>query len=359
MQFYPRKRAATEVARFRSWPEIDGPPQLVAFPGYKAGMMHLIVVEDKPGSPLFGREVYTPVTIIETPPIMLLGVRAYTKNMYGLQHMATAINLSPRFEVEQSKLPDNISKSDYEKMIASLRVYREKPGLFMKDLSRRLTVPKSLRRASPDSVLERLESEVDQISDLRAIVCTLPRLATGVPKKAPEILEIPVKGGSMADRVSYVRERLGQPVFVQEVFTAGQFIDVTAVTKGKGFQGVIKRFGVKRLPHKAGKRRREVGSLGSRHPAKVSWTVPRPGQLGYFKRTEYNKRILEIGVDGGRITPREGFHKYGVIRSQYVVVKGSTPGPVKRFTLMRHPIRIPMLPYEPAYKIVWTPLTGG
>jgi len=359
LQFYPRKRASTEIARFRSWPEVDGPPRLIAFPGYKVGMMHFMVVEDRPGSPLFGREVFTPVTIIETPPVMLLGVRAYTKTVYGLQHMATAMNLNPRFEIEKEKLPDSIDDETYKRLLSSLKTYRDKPDLFMRDLSRRITVPKELRRALPEKVFDKLESEADQIAELRAIVCTLPRLVTGVPKKAPEILEIPVKGGSMSDRVKYMRQRLGYPLFVQEVFTKGQFVDVTAVTRGKGFQGVIKRFGVKRLPHKAGKRRREVGSLGSRHPAKVCWTVPRPGQLGYFKRTEYNKRILEIGLNGEDITPKGGFHKYGIIRTQYVVIKGSTPGPVKRFTLMRYPIRISPLPYEARYRITWTPLVGG
>lgn len=81
-------------------------------------------------------------------------------------------------------------------------------------------------------------------------------------------------------------------------------MDVLAITKGKGFQGPVKRWGVKILPRKSRKTKRGVAVIGPWHPTRVLYTVPRAGQMGYFQRTEYNKRILKIGADGKEITPR-------------------------------------------------------
>jgi len=74
----------------------------------------------------------------------------------------------------------------------------------------------------------------------------------------------------------------------------------------------------------------------------LSWvrsTVPQAGQMGFHKRTEYNKRILKIGENGEEITPEGGFPHYGFVRNEYVVVHGSLPGSVKRIIRMRHAIR--------------------
>ena len=115
-------------------------------------------------------------------------------------------------------------------------------------------------------------------------------------------------------------------------------MDAIAVTKGKGFQGAVKRWGVKLLHHKNRKHRRMIGTLGPW----LSWvrpTVPQAGQMGFHKRTEYNKRILKIGENGEEITPQGGFPHYGIVRNEYVIVHGSLPGSVKRIIRMRHAIR--------------------
>lgn len=72
-----------------------------------------------------------------------------------------------------------------------------------------------------------------------------------------------------------------------------------------------------------------------------------PGQMGYHQRTEYNKRILKIGNNGDEITPKGGFLHYGVIRNNYVVLKGSVQGPAKRLIVLRRAIR----PQEPLIKV--------
>ena len=68
------------------------------------------------------------------------------------------------------------------------------------------------------------------------------------------------------------------------------------------------------------------------------------GQLGFFKRTEYNKRILKIGEDGKEIVPKSGFVNYGIIKGDYVVLEGSGPGPRKRLIVLKSAIRPPKIP---------------
>lgn len=112
---------------------------------------------------------------------------------------------------------------------------------------------------------------------------------------------------------------------------------MSAVSKGKGFSGVVKRFGVK-MQSRKGKKERIVGSIGPWHPATVMFTVARAGQLGYQKRTEFNKKLLKVGSDK-EINPKGGLKNYGIIRNDWLIVEGSVPGPAKRCIAMRKGIR--------------------
>jgi large subunit ribosomal protein L3 len=73
----------------------------------------------------------------------------------------------------------------------------------------------------------------------------------------------------------------------------------------------------------------------------MMWTVPTSGQMGYHQRTEYNKRVLKIGSDGEEVNPRGGFLHYGIVKNDFILLKGSTPGPQKRLTILRPSIRPP------------------
>jgi len=120
-------------------------------------------------------------------------------------------------------------------------------------------------------------------------------------------------------------------------------VDTIAVTKGKGFQGPVKRFGV-RIQYGKAKRSskaRVVGSIGPWSPSRTMWTVPMAGQMGYHKRTEYNKKILKIGeaTEVDEINPEGGFVKYGLVKNNYVLLKGSVPGPSKRLVMLRKAVR--------------------
>lgn len=305
LQFYPRKRAATQKAVFRSYPELSvDKPTLVAFPGYKVGMVHVLMKEDRPGKLNLGQQITLASTVIETPPIEVVGFRAYGQEQYGLKPLATGVR---------------IERNDV--------------------ISRSLTVGDGVENM--EDAIRKLEERRNLVHEIRVLAYTRPDLA-GIPKKKPEFLEIPIKGGGSDERIGFAVSLVGSQVKVSDVFKTGQLVDVTAVTKGHGWQGVVRRFGIELLRHKAGKGRWRIGSLGSRHPPYVTWRVPRAGQTGYHKRTEYNKRILMIGdlTDGGiDLTPKGGFRNYGVLKSQYLLVSGSVPGPVKRFVFLRHPIR--------------------
>jgi len=317
LAYLPRGRAARPIGRIRFWPEVKEGPVLLGFAGYKAGMTHAIVVEDKPRSPNYGREVAYPVTIIDAPPMIICAVRAYARDEYGLKTLTEAWTES---------LP--------------------------KDFERLKGVPK---KAETEKNLKKIEENLDKIVEFRVVAATQPRLA-GVPKKKPDLMEIKVGGGSIGEQFEYVKKILGKEVRVDEVFKEGQFIDAIAVSKGKGWQGVVKRWGVKILSHKSNKTKRGVAALGPWKPPRVLYTVPRPGQMGYHQRTEFNKRILKIGKDGEEVTPKGGFLRYGPVRSMYLMLKGSVPGPAKRLIRFRYPARPPKEAVEAPPEITYVSL---
>ena len=152
-------------------------------------------------------------------------------------------------------------------------------------------------------------------------------------------------------KYEYLKSILGKEIKISDVFQNGQFIDVSGITRGKGIEGPITRFGVKRKQHKSRKSVRALGTLGPISPAVVMYSVPRQGQRGFHQRTEYNKRILLVSSDGSSqttllaskpaINPQGGFKHFGLVTTDYIVVRGSIPGVPKRLVKMRQPIRNP------------------
>jgi len=302
LAYLPRGRAAREVGRVRFWPSVEEGPTLLGFMGYKAGMTHVFLVEDKPDSPDLGKETVHPATVLDTPPILVCAIRAYTKNQYGLQTFTEAWMKNPP-----------------------------------KDLNRVLTLPENF---DPNQGLKKMEENLGKIAEFRLLAAAQPRLSE-VPKKKMDMMEIKIDGSSLEDQFEHAKKLLGKTVSVTDVFKEGQFTDVISTTKGKGFQGPVKRWGIKILPHKSRKTKRGVAALGPWSPPRVLYTVPRAGQMGYHQRTEYNKRILKIGTDGSEVSPRGGFLRYGPVRGTYVLLDGSLPGPAKRMIRLRYPVRPP------------------
>jgi len=298
----PRGRAAREVGRIRFWPEVEEGPTVLGFMGYKAGMTHVFLVEDRPGSPDFGKEIIHPATVVDVPPVLVCAIRAYARNEYGLQTFTEAWMKDP-----------------------------------LKDLDRALTLPEN---SDPSQGLKKMEENLNKIAEFRLLTATQPRLV-GVPKKKPDVMEIKIDGGSISEQLEYAKGLLGKTISVAEVFKEGQMVDAISVTKGKGFQGPVKRWGVRILSHKGRKTKRGVATLGPWKPPRVLYSVPRAGQMGYFQRTEHNKRILKIGTDGSEVSPKGGFVRYGPVRGTYILLDGSLPGPAKRLIRLRYPARPP------------------
>ena len=302
LAYLPRGRAKRTVGRIRFWPKVEEGPTILGFMGYKAGMTHIMMVEDKPGSLHAGKETAHPATVLDVPPIIVCAIRAYIKDPYGLKTFTEAWMKSPP-----------------------------------KDFDRALVLPEEF---DTETNMKKLEENAEKIAEIRLLVATQPRLAA-VPKKKPDITEFKVDGGSITEQIEYAKSILGKTVSITDVFKEGGFMDVVAITKGKGFQGPVKRWGVKLLPRKSRKTKRGVAAIGPWRPARVLYTVPRAGQMGYHQRTEYNKRILKMGIDGKEVTPKGGFVRYGEVKGTYVIVDGSLPGPAKRLIRLRYPARPP------------------
>jgi large subunit ribosomal protein L3 len=161
-------------------------------------------------------------------------------------------------------------------------------------------------------------------------------------RKKPFVFEVAVTGKEVKSKLEYLKNVLGKEVRISDTFQVGQFVDVSAITRGKGIEGPITRFGVKRKQHKSRKSVRAVGTLGPISPAVVMYTVPRQGQRGFHQRTEYNKRILLMSNSKNTtdsVNPKGGFKHYGMISGDYVILKGSVPGVPKRLIKFRQPIR--------------------
>ncbi len=310
LSYSPRKRAKHIVARIRFWPKIEAETStLLGFMGYKAGMTHVFSVDDRKRSPNYGKEVIRSATIIETPPILICAIRAYTKNPYGLQTFTEAWMKTPP-----------------------------------KELRRILTTPENY---NTEDSLKKIDENLEKVTKIRVIAVTQPKQAS-VPKKKPDVTEIEIGGGTIQQQLEYAKALLGKPLTPADIFKEGQYIDAIAVTTGKGFQGPVKRWGVRILARKARKTKRGIATLGPWKPTHVMHTVPRAGQMGFHQRTERNKRIIKIGTDGKEVTPKAGFIRYGVVQGPYIMLDGSIPGPEKRPIKLRYSTRPPKhIPEQP------------
>jgi large subunit ribosomal protein L3 len=282
--FYPRKRARRIYPRIRNWIKIKEVKPL-GFAGYKAGMSHVIMTDNNPNSPTKGQQVSKPITILDCPPISVFGFRCYTGNKTS-------------FDVFSEKLDKN--------------------------LSRKMKMSKKSK-----TLEEQLKKLPKNVSKINLLCNTNPTF-----KKKPEVFEIALGGGT-EEQLKYVKEVLGKEIKVSDIFKEGDLIDTVSVTKGKGFQGPVKRFGVSMHGRKAQQMQRHVGSLGQNEPGKVRWTVPQAGQLGMQTRTELNKTILKVS-DGFEM--KGGFLSYGNV-SDCVLLEGSIPGSKKRLIRLRFALR--------------------
>ncbi|MEE9458778.1 MAG: 50S ribosomal protein L3 [Candidatus Bathyarchaeia archaeon] len=313
--YLPKARSSSWTGRIRYWPEVTGDPRLLAFLGYKAGMTHFITIDQLEGSLTFGKEISVPVTILETPPLIICGIKIYEKKNRNLRSIG---------EAWTANVP--------------------------KEFGRLITIQKDV---DEQESLKKIETQLDKVSEVRVIAGTQPRL-TSTGQKKPKLFEIKIGGGNSKDQFEHAKNLLGKELKSSQVLKEGNAVDVIAITKGKGIQGPVKRWGVKRLLHKSRKTVRGVGSIGGWTPNFVMYSVPRAGQMGFFQRTEFNKQIVKIGEDPKEVSPSSGFLNYGNVKSQYVMIKGSIPGASRRLVIMRAPARVKRI--EPPPKIEYLSL---
>ncbi len=288
MAHRPRKRSGSQNALVY-WQEATD-KRVLGFAGYKVGMTHVAYV-DNSESPTKGQEVVSAATIIEVPPMTVYGMRCYSSG---------------------NSLGDTLS-SDEKVLKAAGFAKKTEPGKFD-------------------------ESKVDNV---RLLVFASPDKTSGMSKKHIERMELGCGGKDVKEKLEYCKSILGKELRISEVFKNGEFVDVVSISKGKGWQGAVKRFGVAIQRRKATGKRRHVGTLGQWHPAYVLYTVPMAGQTGYHKRTEMNKMILKIGNKPEEVNPTSGFPSYGFVKNDFVVVKGSVAGPVRRLVKLRLAVRAP------------------
>jgi large subunit ribosomal protein L3 len=289
-------------ARIRAWPKLNSEePKILAHCGFKAGCVQIVSIDDREKVPNAGKQLVSLGTVLVTPPVLILGVRGYSKDHNG-KHA--------EFDVYAEDMPKNFAKE------ISLKNKQE-------------------------NALENAEKGLKHIKEIFAIVAVSPR-AAGLDQKKPYIFEAFVSGGDVQKQFTHVKELLGKEIKIDQIFETGATVDVAAITKGHGWQGVLRRWNVKKKQHKSRKTVREVGSLGPISPQSVMYTVPRAGQTGFHQRVEYDKRIMIMGNSNDekiKINPDGGYKHFGLVKGDFIILKGSVPGTYRRLIKLRSQIR--------------------
>ncbi len=294
LAFWPRKRAE-RILSSANWPYIENKTQkegLLGFICYKTGMLSILAQDLTPTSMTLNEQIVLPVTVVECPPMKVFAIQFHRKG-----------------RVITEVLADNLDK----------------------ELRKRIKLPKE-KKALEDINL----SEIDDVR----VIC----YSKAPYKKTPEICEIGIKAESAEKKLEIAKSLLGKEINVADVFKELEVVDIKAVTKGKGFQGPVKRFGIGLKSHKSEKGRRRPGSLGPWTPKRVSFKAPMAGQVGFFTRTQYNNQILIAGKkeDAEKFNNQiKHFDGYGILRNAFLVIKGSLQGAKKRPLLLTAAQRAP------------------
>jgi len=327
--FLPRKRCKHHRGRVRKFPKDDAskPCHLTAFMGYKAGMTHIQRTVDKVGSKLHKKEVVEAVSIVETPPMIVVGVVGYVATPSGLRTLTTVWGQHLSYEVKR-------------------RFYKN----WFKSKKKAFT--KYTNKYKVDRVEEEINSQYERIKKYCSVVRVIAHTQIGLVnlrQKKAHVMEIQINGGAnVGEKVDFAKSLMEKPVTIDQVFNQDEMLDVLGVTKGHGFEGVTTRWGTTRLPRKTHKGLRKVACIGAWHPARVPYSVARAGQNGYHHRTEMNKKVYRIGKKGDDsscstevdltkkgITPMGGFPHYGEVTQDWIMLKGAIVGCKKRVITLR------------------------
>jgi len=332
--FLPKKRCTKSKGKIKSFPLDKGegtPPHLTAFMGYKAGCTHICRDVDRVGSKAHKKEVVEAVTIIEAPPMIVCGMVGYIETPRGLKSITT---------VWAEHLSDECKRRFYKNWHASKG--HKAFTRYAKKYTEGTGVEKDIERLKKYCTILR-------------VLCHTQISKVGLRQKKAHICEIQVNGGNMTEKIEFAHKLFEKPVAISSVFEQNEMIDTISISKGKGYEGVVTRWGVTKLPRKTHKGLRKVACIGSWHPSRVKFTVARAGQNGYHHRTELNKKVYRIGAAARQadktvkqnnattdfdltvkgITPMGGFPHYGEVMEDYIMIKGQVCGSKKRLITLR------------------------
>merc|ERR1712002_1344997 len=335
LKFLPKKRCTRPRGTPKSFPKDDAskPIHLTAFIGFKAGMTHVVREAEKPGSAINKKEVFECATIVETPPLKVVGVTGYINTADGPRSIKT---------VWAAHLSDEVRRRFYKNWA----------------FSKKKAFSKASKRWESEDGKKSIDRDLNMLKkyavSIRAI-CHTQMKGLSLRQKKAHIMEIQVNGGSVAEKVEWCKDNFEKEVAVNTVFAKNEMIDCIGITKGRGYHGVTSRWHTKKLPRKTHKGLRKVAFIGAWHPSRVAFSVARSGQKGYHHRTEINKKIYKIGqgyhtkdgklvknnaateydLSNKSINPLGGFVHYGEVRNDFVMVKGCVVGTKKRVLTLR------------------------
>jgi len=303
LQFWPRKRAKKFLPRV-NWTGINSGKSLKGFICYKAGMISAIVKDNSPDALMKGKQITLPCTVLECPPSKIFSIRFYKDTKVVTEMLAESLD---------------------------------------KELRRKVKLPKTKKPVSFDKM------NFEDYDDVKVIIYSLVK-KTKI-KKRPDLVEVGISG-SFDDKINFIKENLNKELSVLDFFSKDDLIDVRGLTKGKGFSGPVKRFGIKLRFSKSEKGRRKVGSIGPWHPARVTFRVAMAGQMGMQTRVVYNNKIVDLGKVDSETAKKINLKNYGKINSDYLIVKGSIQGSAKRQLVLTAPLRETTKTKKQSYEMV-------
>lgn len=266
---------AKKIVPSVNWKPVSKDSGLMGFVGYKVGMVSVFAKDLTENSMTKDKRITVPATVIECPAMKIHSVRFYKDN-----------NVMKDFLVDKkfdAKVLDSVEGFDDVRVVMASGVSK-----------------------------------------------------TGIGKKKSDLVEVGIAGD---DKLSFVKENLGKDIAVSDVFGEG-LVDVRGVTKGYGTCGTTKRFGTAYKDHKSEKGVKRPGSIGSFGKRRVEFRAPQAGQTGFHNRIHYNNLIMSVGkLEEKDVNKKGGFVRYGNVKNDYLILKGSVPGPKKRGLVITPAIR--------------------
>ena len=231
-----------------------------------------------------GKKIIIPVTIFSCPKVKIFSIRLYKNG-----------------KVAKEILSEHLDK----------------------ELKKKIKLPKTKK-----SNLDEINKDYE---DIRIIIYSSVK-NSGI-KKTPDMIEIGLSG-TFEDKIKFVKENLTKEFSIKDFSDVGKLVDIRGLTKGKGFQGPVKRFGIQLRQHKSEKGLRKVGSIGPWNPSRVTFRVPMAGQRGFQTRVIYNNKIVSIGE-----SKFKNIKNFGSVIGDYIILFGSVQGPSKRQLILTQPLR--------------------